>query len=139
MTKLRLYVLVLLFLAACSQPAKLGSDAPANAVPDLVGDYGLNGISPNGIEYAGTVTVQPGDGAGQYKIQWLITGGIQEGTGILDGNVLKLQWKSLDSVAGQTSGTGSYTVTVNGELYGKRTTDGVDGSSTETCYPNKKH
>ena len=139
MKTIRFLVLILLFLAACSRtPAQLGADAASDAVPDLLGDYALNGVSSNGTAYAGTLTVQPGDAQGQFKIQWLVTGGIQVGTGILDGNVLKVEWKSLSSVAGETSGAGSYTVTVNGELYGKRTTDGVPGSAEETCYPNKK-
>lgn len=131
-------VLIFLFLTACSRPAVLGADAPADAVPNIVGDYGINGVSSNGTEYAGTMTIQPGDTAGQYKLQWIITGGIHEGTGVLDGNILNIEWTSLSSVAGQTSGAGVYTVTVNGELYGNRTTDGEQGSAAETCYPNKK-
>ena len=136
---IRFLVLIVLFLAACSRtPAQLGEDASPDTVPDLVGDYAINGVNSTGSEYAGTLTIQPGDTQGHYKIQWLVTGGVQVGTGVLDGNVLKVEWKSLSSVAGETSGAGSYTITVNGELYGKRTTDGIPGNVEETCYPNKK-
>ena len=138
MKTIRFLVLILLLLTACSKPAALGADAPADAVPDIVGDFGVNGVSSNGTEYAGTLTIQPGSAVGQYKLQWIITGGIHEGIGVLDGNVLNFEWSSLSSVAGQSSGAGVYTVTVNGELYGSRTTDGEQGSAAETCYPNKK-
>ena len=139
MKTIRYLVLIVLFLAACSRtPAALGEDAAPGSLPDLLGDYALNGVNASGSAYAGTLTIQPGDTPGQYKIQWLVTGGVQVGTGIVDGNVLNVEWKSLSSVAGDTSGAGTYTITVNGELYGKRTTDGMPGSVEETCYPNQK-
>ena len=126
---IRLLVLLMLLLAACSNgPAPLGADAAPGALPDLVGDYALNGVNASGTEYAGTLTIQPGDKDGQFKIPWLVIGGIQTRTGVLDGNVLNVEWKSLSSAAGDTSGAGSYTVTVNGELYGKRATNGLAGS-----------
>ncbi len=140
MRKILICLLITLFLTACTgQPAALGADAAPGSVPDLVGDYAINGVSPDGVAYGGTLTIKPGDTPGNYRIQWLVTGGIQEGTGVIDGNVLKVQWTSISSVAGETSGAGSFVVTVNGELYGNRTTNGVQGSAQETYYPNKKH
>jgi hypothetical protein len=68
----------------------------------------------------------------------LISGGIQEGTGTLEGNQLIFTWNSLAGTDQEVSGAGVYTVTVNGELHGTRSIDGVETPGTETAYPNPK-
>lgn len=135
-----LILLVVLGLSACGRkdPALLGADAPSDNVPNIVGSYAVNATDPTGEQYGGTLTITEGAQPNQYKFQWLISGGIQEGTGTLEGNHLTFIWNSLAGTDQQVSGSGEYTITVNGELHGTRTIDGVDTPGIETAYPNPK-
>ncbi len=137
----RIHILILIAaitLSACgrNKPGILGADAPADNVPNIVGSYALNALDPTGEQYGGTLTITNGDQLNDYKFQWLISGGIQEGTGTLEGNQLTFTWNSLAGTDQVVSGTGVYTVTVNGELHGTRTIDGVETPGQETAYPN---
>ena len=129
----------LLLLSACSRgtPAPLAPDAPADAVPDLVGEYAVNGFDPLGTEYGGRLTITAADTPGTYHMQWIITGSIQVGVATLQGNQLLVEWRTTDDFSGGSQGTATYTVTVNGELYGTRTVEGHSETGTETAYPNK--
>ena len=134
-------VLLTLTLTACGgrpTPAPLGADAPANDVPNIIGSYALNANDPTGEQYGGTLTVFAGDAPNEYKMQWLVSGGIQEGTGNLKGNQMTFTWSSVSGTDQDVSGSGTYTVTVNGELYGNRFINGVDKPGTESAYPNAK-
>ena len=139
----RIYILILvaaISLTACgrNKPGILGADAPADNVPSVLGSYAVNAIDPTGEQYGGTLTITNGDQPNEYKFQWLISGGIQEGTGTLEGNQLIFTWNSLAGTDQVVSGVGEYTVTVNGELHGTRTINGVETPGTETAYPNPK-
>ena len=139
----RIHILILvaaISLTACgrNKPGVLSADAPADSVPNIVGSYALNALDPTGEQYGGTLTITNGDQPNDYKFQWLISGGIQEGTGTLEGNQLTFSWNSLAGTDQVVSGTGVYTVTVNGELHGTRTIDGVETPGQETAYPNPK-
>ena len=139
-TTLLIFCLCISLCAACSRQddAQLAPDAPAGHVPDLAGAYIVNGIDPLGSEYSGHLTITEGEMAGSYHMQWIITGSIQEGTATLEGNQLNVEWHSLaDSAAGEVSGLSTYTITVNGELYGTRTITGHPGEGTETAFPNQ--
>ena len=134
-------VLLTLTLTACGRrppPAPLGADAPADNVPNVVGSYALNGNDPTGEQYGGTLTIFAGEAPNEYKLQWLVSGGIHEGTGTLNGNQMTFTWYSVSGTDQDVSGTGTYTVTVNGELYGTRFIDGVEKPGTESAYPNPK-
>ena len=134
-------LLVLLAAGACSArsgPAALSADADPAAVPDLTGDYALNGVNAVGSEYGGTLSMWAGDDPGSYRMQWIITGSIQEGMGYLNGNVLTAEWHTLNSITGDARGVITYTVTTKGELYGFRSIEGVSGLGQETVYPNQK-
>jgi len=137
----RISILILLaamVLTACARrkPAPLGADAPADNIPNILGSYALNANDPTGEQYGGTLTVFPGDEANQYKLQWLVSGDIQKGSGTLNGNQLTFTWQSIPGTDQNISGSGTYTVTVNGELYGVRYIDGVEEPGTESAYPN---
>jgi len=139
----RISILILLLaigLTACMRkpPAPLSADAPADKVPNIIGSYALNAIDPTGEQYGGTLTITEGGQPNEYKFQWLISGGIQEGIGTLEGNQLTFKWNSLAGTDQVVSGTGQYTITVNGELYGARTIDGMEKPGMETAYPNPK-
>lgn len=134
-----LFALLALSLTACrGDPAQLGSDAPADNVPNIIGEYALNATDPTGEEYGGSLFVTAGEQPNEYKLQWLVSGGIQEGTGILEGNELTFTWSSLPGTDQEITGSGVYVVTVNGELYGTRSIDGVDIPGLEAAYPNAK-
>jgi hypothetical protein len=143
MKQILFLLLAVLLLTACSKmpktPAPLGADAPADKVPNIVGDYALNATDASGEDYGGTLTISAGDKPDEYNLQWIISGGIHTGTGKLEGNKLTVTWKSVEAGTGiNHSGSASYTVTVNGELYGTRSIDGIDKPGTETAYPNPK-
>lgn len=142
MKKLTLLALLLaLTLTACfprRNPAPLGADAPADSVPDIIGSFALNAEDHTGEQYGGTLTLFAGDAPNEYKMQWLVSGDIQEGVGTLAGNQLTFTWQSISGTDQYLSGHGVYTVTVNGELYGERYIDGVEGPGIETAYPNTK-
>ncbi|MBI4761882.1 MAG: hypothetical protein ACOYYF_15635 [Chloroflexota bacterium] len=140
MKRIGLIFLLLAFsLSACrGKPAPLGADAPADHVPNIIGEYALNATDGTGEAYGGTLIIFAGEQPGEYKLQWLISGGIHEGIGILEGNQLTFTWHSLTETEMKLSGKGVYTVTVNGELYGSRSIDGMDAPSTEAAYPNPK-
>ncbi len=134
-----LLLLVAISLTSCrGDPAELGMDASADNLPNIIGSYALNATDPTGEEYGGTLTIIEGEQPNEYKLQWLVSGGIQEGMGTLEGNQLTFTWKSLAGTDQDISGTGEYTVTVNGELYGTRTIDGLETPGIETAYPNPK-
>ena len=135
-----LFLLIVITLTACGRkpPAPLGPDAPIDNVPNIIGSYALNANDPTGEQYGGTLTVFAGDAPNAYNLQWLISGGIHEGSGTLEGNQLTFTWYSVAGTDQDASGTGTYTVTVNGELYGTRFIEGVETPGTESAYPNPK-
>lgn len=137
---LRWFILmvVIVILAGCSARERgqiKGADAPPDAVPDLAGWYYVNGFDPLGTEYGGNLTIMPGNSPGQYKLQWIITGSIQEGIGTLDGNRLIVQWRTTEGMGPGATGVTTYTVTTERELYGTRSADGLEGVGTEKVFP----
>jgi len=136
-----LFLLLAFAITACfprRDPAPLGADAPVDNVPDIIGSFALNATDPTGEQYGGTLTIFAGDAANEYKMQWLVSGDIQEGVGTLAGNQLTFTWQSISETDQYLTGHGVYTVTVNGELYGERYIDGVEGPGIESAYPNAK-
>ncbi len=71
-------------------------------------------------------------------MQWIVTGSVQEGTGTLEGNKLRVQWQTLEALRGQSQGAIEYTVTTLGELHGWRTMDGYAGTGREAAFPKEK-
>jgi hypothetical protein len=142
MKRISILLFLLAFtLTACfprRKPAPLGADAPADNLPGIVGSFALNANDPTGEQYGGTLTIFPGDAPNEYKMQWLVSGDIQEGAGTLEGNQLLFTWKSVSGTEQGLSGHGVYTITVNGELYGERYIDGVEEPGIESAYPNPK-
>ncbi len=135
-----LFLLLTFFLSACgrNKPGPLGADAPADNIPDILGSYALNATDPHGEEYGGTLTISAGGQPNEFKFQWLVSGGIQEGAGTLEGNKLIFTWVSIAGADQAISGTGEYTITVDGQLYGTRLLEGMDVPGEETAYPNPK-
>ena len=134
---LLLIVLLSSLVAACSRRVggPLGADADPSDLPAITGEFALNGLDANGSEYGGRLTIVE-VGPGVYGLQWLVFESIQEGTGTLVGNRLEVRWATVEGFPNPMSGTASYTVTVNGELYGTKSIDGFPGEASETAYPN---
>ena len=131
-----LLFVVLAALAACSDdPLLHADDAAPGSVGSLVGGYVLNGIDPYGKEYTGRLDITDGAFADAYELQWIVTEAFQQGTGTLVGNVLEVEWATSDQAALAVAGTASFTVTIEGELYGSKSVAGDDGEWLETAYP----
>lgn len=133
-------VLVVLTLAGCSMRERAqikGDDASPGALPTIEGSYSVNGFDPLGTEYGGNLTIAPGDSAGHYRLQWIITGSIQEGEGRVDGNKLIVTWRTVEGMGPGASGVTTYTVTTLGELYGSRQVDGQPKLGRENAFPNE--
>jgi len=133
-------LLIALTLTACGRkpPAPLGAEAPVDNVPGIIGEYALNAKDATGEQYGGTLIIAAGNTTNEYKLTWLVSGDIQEGNGTLEGNQLTFTWNSMEGTNQNLSGSGNYTVTVNGELYGLRYIDGVAEPGQEAAYPNPK-
>ena len=132
-------VLAVVFLSACGgdEGSNLAPDATPGEVPDLLGSYVVNGFDPLGTEYGGHLTVTEGEGPNRYRLQWIITGSIQQATARVEGNRLIVEWSTVDGLNRDASGTAEYTVTEAGELYGTRTVVGSDEVGTEEAFPNE--
>jgi hypothetical protein len=136
---LKVTLIILFVISACAarnKPGEMAPDADPNNLPDLIGTYIVNGVDPLGDEYGGHLTITAGNEPGTYHLQWIVTGGIQEGIGYLKGNQLMVEWESVEGVA-SASGTVSFTVTETGQLYGTRTSESLDGQGQEQAYPNQ--
>lgn len=132
-------VLALALLSGCSDDGEgeiKGADASPGAVPTLAASYSVNGVDPQGTEYSGNLQVRPGDAAGTYALQWIVTGSIQEGLGQLNGNQLAVRWRTIEGFGLGATGVTTYTITTEGELYGPRTVDGTDRAGEEKAFPN---
>ena len=123
--------LVLSFAAAsCAFPEE-GFDGT------LEGTYYLNGIDRDGVEYSGTLVITATDDAAVYAMQWILTGAIQTGTGIVSGDDLAIEWDAVEGFDDASFGTGSYSISAEGELRGERTVAGQEGTATEEAFPVK--
>jgi hypothetical protein len=132
-----LFALSLVLFSCAKDVGQIGPDAPPDAIPEIVGTYVLNGTDHLGNDYGGHLTISASEHPSEYQLQWIIIESVQEGSGILEGNQLKADWHSIDPSTEPYQGTVTYTITVNGELYGIRTVEGRDGQGKETAYPNQ--
>jgi len=132
------FVLGFCLLVACSarnKPGEISPDADPEQLPDLVGTYVVNGVDPLGDEYGGHLTITPGDQPNTYNMQWIITGSIQEGLGMVKGIQLIVEWQTIEGIE-SAAGTAVYTITELGQLNGIRTSDSLQGEGQEQAYPN---
>jgi hypothetical protein len=90
---------------------------------DISGTYAARGTNPNGTSYRGSVTVRrDGD---HYRFVWLIAGGdTYQGTGVLNGRTITVDWGQKYPVI--------YNVGPNGVLTGTWN----NGTATESLVPN---
>ena len=132
--------LLVVAVSACTMRERSqikGGDASPDALPTIVGSYSVNGFDPLGTEYGGNLTVAPAEAADQYKLQWIITGSIQEGEGRVEGNKLIVQWRTVPNMGPGATGVTTYTITTEGELYGQRQVEGQVKLGRENAFPNE--
>jgi len=131
---------LMIALAGCAGRGQItGRDADPAAISDLTGEYAVNGSDPAGNEFGGRLSILPGGASGHYLLHWIINESIQDGTGNVEGNQLKVTWHSTPGNAAQSvQGTASFTITDKGELYGTRTVAGASNVWQEKAFPNKK-
>ncbi|MBT8197013.1 MAG: hypothetical protein KJP12_00640 [Acidimicrobiia bacterium] len=122
--------IVIIGLSACSFPGATIEDGPG-----LVGTYVVNGVDPGGYEYSGTVVIIGTDDADRVEIEWIVTGAVQTGTGVISGDTLDVEWSTLSGSQADASGTATYTITSDGRLVGTRTVSGADVVGTEEIFP----
>lgn len=102
---------------------------------DLEGDYLVNGTDPRGTEYSGRLIVVATDDPDTYELQWIITGAVQEGTGVVSGDELLVEWEAIESFEGRSSGTATYLISSDGTLTGEREVGNEEGIGTEEAFP----
>lgn len=119
-----------LFLTACYFPSVQGDRSA------LGGDYVVNGFDPDGIEYGGILTIEPTSTPNEFNLHWVVTGAVQEGFGVWQGDLLEVEWRSLDEFATAGEGTAIYSLDDDGVLTGTRTVVGSDGVGTEEAFPD---
>lgn len=117
-------------LAMCGLPGDSLDDGEG-----ILGTYVVNGVDPTDVEYSGTVIISGGDAPDRYDVQWLITGAILGGDGVLTGDRFVVEWATITSPRGESTGTADYVIGDDGVLRGERRIDGVDGVGTEEIFP----
>lgn len=134
--------LVFLYVTALPGDLPVGRESEGG----LLGVYTVNGVDDTGAEYSGTMTIADEDpGDGRYDIEWVITGAIQRGTGMIDGGRLVTEWEVVASADATISGRTVYELDADGApVRGERTltdaadgglpTPGVVGAATETVF-----
>lgn len=128
---------VLILTAACAFPQQ-----DSDATGEVTGTYYVNGTDSRDIEYGGRLEITPGDEPDHYAMQWIITGSVQIGTGIRDGDVLEAEWTTVEGLVTQDGvdrsfGTVTYTIAPDGTMNGIRRTSGVSEIGTEEAFPVK--
>lgn len=101
----------------------------------LEGDYYINGVDPQGVEYSGLLSITPTDLPNTYDMQWIITGSVQRGSGRVEGSRLTAEWDAIEGFDTASFGTATYTITSAGELIGERTVSGEAAAGTEEAFP----
>jgi len=104
-------------------PAPSQQAALPTVTLDISGTYAAHGTNPNGTTYRGSVTIRrDGD---HYRFVWLIASGdTYQGTGVLNGRIVTVDWGQKYPVI--------YNVAPNGVLTGTWN----NGTATETLIPN---
>ncbi len=126
---------LLVLTAACAFPQQ-GTDSTEH----LEGTYYVNGTDSRDIEYGGRLEITPGNQPDRYAMQWIVTGSVQVGTGVRDGNLLEAEWSTVEGLVTQEGvdrsfGTVTYTITSDGTLNGIRRTAGLTETGTEEAFP----
>lgn len=89
--------------------------APAAGSGFQGGSYAVQGSTPEGTKYGGSVVIS-GDATAGFRVVWTIGNETYEGTGTLSGSTLTVDWGQAEPVVYRIVGGGA---TLNGK-WGKR-------------------
>lgn len=114
----------------------LPGNLPAGRDDDegIAGTYVVNGVDPTGLEYSGTLVISE-VGGNEYALEWIVTGSIARGRGVLAGSELAVDWESI-AAADPRTGTAFFIIQPDGRMLGTRAVDGVDEPGTEEVFPD---
>jgi hypothetical protein len=134
----RVAAVVVVLLAVLGAGCAAFPQPKTESLHELPGTYYVNGEDPQGVEYGGRLEITQGDAPDTYEMQWIITGSLQTGTAVRDGDRLTAEWATVEGSTpadGPSTGTAEYTIESDGTLRGTRTVDGVDEQGTEEAFP----
>lgn len=94
---------------------KCNGSAPAVTGAFQGGSYAVQGSTPEGAKYEGSVVIS-GEAASGFHVVWTIGGETYEGTGTLSGTTLTVDWGQAEPVVYKISADGA---TLTGK-WGKR-------------------
>lgn len=94
---------------------KCNGSAPAATGAFQGGSYTVQGSTPDGAKYEGSVVIS-GDAASGFHVVWTIGSDTYEGTGTLSGTTLTVDWGQTEPVVYKISADGA---TLTGK-WGKR-------------------
>jgi hypothetical protein len=94
---------------------KCNGSAPAAIDSFQGGSYAVQGSTPEGAKYEGSVVIS-GDAASGFRVVWTIGSETYEGTGTLSGTTLTVDWGQAEPVVYKISNGGA---TLTGK-WGKR-------------------
>ncbi|MGI9596181.1 MAG: hypothetical protein ACR2QK_08475 [Acidimicrobiales bacterium] len=123
----------LIMLYACALPGDLAVGRDDDG--DLPGIYTVNGIDPIGTEYSGTIVIKATDTADRFDVEWIVTGAIQVGIGVRDGDRLVVTWTEVTSATDDGTGPITYAIQADGKLVGTWYADGFDVPGSERVFP----
>lgn len=126
--------LVMLYFTAL--PGDLPAADDGGADGGLAGTYTVNGVDPTGNEYSGTVVIRATDDVVRYEVEWIVTGAIQFGEGLVEGRRFTVDWTEVNNATDTGTGPIVYEIQPNGELAGTWFAEGFDEPGTETVFPD---
>lgn len=122
----------LVMLYACALPGDLAVGRDDGGLP---GVYAVNGVDPTGQEYSGTIVIKSTDSVDRFAVEWIVTGSIQLGVGVLAGDRLTVDWSEVNNATGQGTGTIVYEIMDDGTMSGTWRAAGFDEPGTEQVFP----
>ena len=120
-------------LYACALPGELAVGPEVEG--GLAGVYTVNGVDPTGAEYSGTVVIRGTDRADVFDVEWIVTGAIQRGRGVRDGERLSVTWSEVTNATDRGTGPIVYRIEAGGELDGSWRVEGFDEPGRERLFP----
>jgi hypothetical protein len=110
----------------------------ADAITSDLGtsDLGTSDLGTSDLGTSDLGSADSGSGSGsRVTLEWIVTGAVHEGVGIVEGDQLTVEWRTVSSGAGDGEGTATYRIQSDGSLVGSRLIDGVDTPATEEIFP----
>ena len=81
------------------------------------------------------MVIRATDAPDTFGMEWIITGPVQQGTGVRTGNQFAATWTSVASAEGRHPGTATYAIGDDGRLTGTWRSDGADGPARRRSSP----